>query len=147
MQLHTNTVCLLFKRKCVRCDAAELNAQLAASLARQAAEHPMKWPAEIIDKIQYDVRTSVQAKHGVKIKERMGWKEVHAEMQLEPLEYGSYHCPHLYDYGAQVAFAYDRATCRVFDPSNWADLTSVGLTHLDDFASFQAGHPIYLNLW
>ena len=40
----------------------------------------MQWPAEVIEKIHYDVRTAIQAKHGWKIKDRMGWNKVHDQI-------------------------------------------------------------------
>jgi len=119
----TASVCFLFKRKCVRCDTAELH-------ARQALVHPMQWPAEIMEKIQYEVRMAVQATHGVTIKDRMGWNKVHPEMNAKYemyIEYEHFRHPDQFIHGGyfpdcsavhpQVAFAYDLNGGQVFDPT------------------------------
>ena len=96
----------------------------------------MQWPDDIIDKIHHDVRMAVQAKHGVVMRKRMGWKQVHTEMEEEHemyMEYNKWRTP--IDHGfyglmpgergahePQVAFSYDTVSGRVFDPTSLSQL-------------------------
>ena len=130
------SVCMLLKRKCVPCEVAYRHAQ-------QAAVHPMQWPADILDMIQYEVRSAVLAKHGAKIKDSMGWKKVHAEMKAKyemyieyemfrprnssQFEYNGY-WPEDTALHPQVAFAYNLTSGEVFDPTSLEHLLHLKLS-------------------